>query len=505
MDTNTITMNRIVKTFPGVKALNGVSFDLHPGEIHALIGENGAGKSTLMNILMGIYQPDSGEILIQGDKHEIHSPVEAIALGISMVPQELSLVPNATVAENLFLGNEIRFQSGLIDWQETRKQAKLLLGDLGVTINVDAIVENLSVAYQQLVQIARSLATGANVLIFDEPTASLTATEVETLFAILKKIRKNNKSIVFISHHLEEIVQITDRVTIMRDGAVVHQGDTKDITIDEIIALMAGCKDIRSNKSRKRSFEKNPILSVRDFSKIGEFSNINFDVYKGEIFGIGGLVGSKRTELINSIFGLTKKTSGHTFFKGKEIDITSPDQAIAIGIGYLPEERRRDGIFPILSVKENLVVTLYNKICSFFGINFKKAENVTKNYIEKLRIKTPSSEAEIKNLSGGNQQKVILSRWLARNVDLLFLDEPTRGIDVNAKFEIYELIRELSDNGLTVLIVSSEHDELLTLTDRIMVMHEGRCKGILTTSETKPEDILMTALKKTRDNYANKE
>ena len=495
MDTHIVKMSNIVKTFPGVKALKSVSFDLRPGEIHALIGENGAGKSTLMNVLMGIYHPDSGEILVQGNKQEIHSPVEAITLGISMVPQELSLVPNATVAENLFLGNEIRFQGGLINWQETKKQAKLLLDDLGVSISVDALVENLSVAYQQLVQIARSLATGANVLIFDEPTASLTANEVETLFSIFRKIRRNNKSIVFISHHLEEIIQITDRVTIMRDGAVVHQGDTKDITIDEIIAFMAGRNDVQRGKSRNRSVEKKTILSIRDFSKTGEFHDINFDVYKGEIFGIGGLVGSKRTELINSIFGLTKKTSGRTFFQGKEINIISPDQAITFGIGYLPEERRRDGIFPILSVKENLMITLYARICGFLGINFKKAENITKNYIEKLRIKTPSGEVEIKNLSGGNQQKVILSRWLARNVDLLILDEPTRGIDVNAKYEIYELIRDLSDNGLTVLIVSSEHEELLALTDRIMVMHEGRNKGILITSETKQEDILMTALK----------
>lgn len=495
MEDYAVKMIDIVKTFPGVKALNNATFDLRPGEIHALIGENGAGKSTLMNILMGIYHPDSGKIVIQGNDQEIHSPVEAISLGISMVPQELSLVPSATVAENLFLGNEIKFRSGLIDWQKTRKQAKKLLDDLGVAISVDTIVDTLSVAYQQLVQIARSLATGANVLIFDEPTASLTAAEVETLFKIFKKIRNDNKSIVFISHHLEEIIQITDRITIMRDGNVVHCGDTKDITIDEIIMLMANRQDVQIEKHRGRVIGDKPILSVRNFSRTGEFSDVSFDVYEGEIFGIGGLVGSKRTELINAIFGLSKKSSGEIIFKGNPIDIKSPDQAISYGIGYLPEERRRDGIFPILSVRENLSITLYEKIRSFFGINFYNLEKITAEYIKKLKIKTPSGATEIKNLSGGNQQKVILSRWLARNIDLLILDEPTRGIDVNAKFEIYELLKDLSDKGLTILIVSSEHEELLSLTDRIMVMHEGQSKGILNTSETKQEDILMAALK----------
>jgi ABC-type sugar transport system, ATPase component len=495
MENLALKMTNISKSFPGVKALKNVSFELKKGEIHALIGENGAGKSTLMNVLMGIYRPEVGEIYVDGKKCEIQSTVDAVALGIGMVPQELSLVPEATVAENIFIGNENKNKFGLINWKETSKNAKKFVNQIGVSIDVNAVVKDLSVAYQQLVQIARTLAAGAHILIFDEPTASLTGSEVDLLFKVMRQLKNEGKSIVFISHHLEELKIITDRITIMRDGEVAYTDDTENLEVDQIIKHMAN-REAKVSTKKVRKTSEDIILSVKNLSREKEFTDVSFDVHNGEIFGIGGLVGSKRTELINAIYGITKRSSGTMEFKGKLVDINSPQRAIDLGMGYLPEERRKDGIFPILSVAENLTITTYKKLNSILGINFKETKKITSDYIEKLNIRTPDKEALIKNLSGGNQQKVILSRWLALNVDLLILDEPTRGIDVNAKFEIYELIKSLAEKGLTVIIVSSEHEELLTLTDRIMVMHEGRVKGFLNSAEASQEDILMLALKK---------
>jgi len=500
MENLALKMTNISKSFPGVKALKNVSFELKKGEIHALIGENGAGKSTLMNVLMGIYRPEVGEIYVDGKKCEIQSTVDAVALGIGMVPQELSLVPEATVAENIFIGNENKNKFGLINWKETSKNAKKFVNQIGVSIDVNAVVKDLSVAYQQLVQIARTLAAGAHILIFDEPTASLTGSEVDLLFKVMRQLKNEGKSIVFISHHLEELKIITDRITIMRDGEVAYTDDTENLEVDQIIKHMAN-REAKVSTKKVRKTSEDIILSVKNLSREKEFTDVSFDVHNGEIFGIGGLVGSKRTELINAIYGITKRSSGTMEFKGKLVDINSPQRAIDLGMGYLPEERRKDGIFPILSVAENLTITTYKKLNSILGINFKETKKITSDYIEKLNIRTPDKEALIKNLSGGNQQKVILSRWLALNVDLLILDEPTRGIDVNAKFEIYELIKSLAEKGLTVIIVSSEHEELLTLTDRIMVMHEGRVKGFLNSAEANQEDILMLALKNKGDYF----
>jgi ABC-type sugar transport system ATPase subunit len=493
MDSPALEMLGINKTFSGVQALRDVSFSLGKAEIHALIGENGAGKSTLMNVLMGTYRPDSGEVRLNGAACSIHSPVDAIARGIGMVPQELSLIPEATVAENLFLGNENRNALGFIDWKKTESAASALLKRLGVSLDVTARVSQLSVAYQQLVQVARTLATGANILIFDEPTASLTGKEVDLLFSIMRQLKAEGKSIVFISHRLEELKTITDRITIMRDGQVVHVDETANLSVDKIVEYMVN-REIKAHERERRAVGDKVLLSVRNLTRPREYTDVTFDVRKGEIFGIGGLVGSKRTELVNSIFGITRKASGTVTFKGKEIDIRSPGQAIACGIGYVPEERRRDGLFPVLDVGENISITLYRKMRGPFGIKYGQTGAIVEDYIEKLKIKTPSPRVPIRNLSGGNQQKAILSRWIAQDVDLLILDEPTRGIDVNAKYEIYQLIRQLADSGLTVIIVSSEHNELLTLCDRIMVMHEGQVKGFLDASVSTAEDILKMAL-----------
>lgn len=494
MSNKILKMQNISKLFPGVKALDKVNFEVETGEIHGLVGENGAGKSTLMKVLMGIYKADEGKIIFKDKIENITSPSYSTSIGIGMVPQELNLNPYVSAAENIYLGNEIRNSVGGIDWKKTKSEASKILKTIGINIDPSRIVNRLSVAQRQLIQIARVLVTGADLLIFDEPTAALTISETEFLLNLMLQLKKQGKSIVFITHHLEELISTTDRLTIMRDGSVVKVSKTSEITIDSIIEHMAG-KKIAKMQRAERVIGDEILLKIEDFLRGSEFSDVSFEVKKGEIFGVGGLVGSGRTELMNAIFGLTHKSSGKMIFEGKEVTIKSPSHAIKLGMGYVPEERRLHGIFPILSVRENLVISIYDKISKTMRIRYGEAEKVSKEYIGKIRIKTPNTSTPIQNLSGGNQQKVILSRWLARNVKLLVLDEPTRGIDVNAKGEIYNLIREITKQGVTVIIVSSEHEELLLLTDRVMIMHEGKVKGIKDTANLKQQDILEVALK----------
>lgn len=494
MSKNILQMKNISKFFPGVRALSNVDFTVTAGEIHGLIGENGAGKSTLMKVLMGLYKADEGKIFFKDKSVNITSPSLATSIGIGMVPQELNLNPYVSAAENIFLGNEIKNKLGKIDWKKIKSESVKILKTIGSDVDPNAIVENLSVAQQQLIQIARLLATGADLLIFDEPTASLTITETEFLLKLMKKLKEQGKTLIFITHRLKELLSTTDRITVMRDGHVVNVCETKDITIDSLIEDMAG-KKIAKLERVNRECSDETVLKVKNFSRGREFSNVSFEVKKGEIFGLGGLIGAGRTELMNAVFGLTKVTEGKVYFNDKEVKIKNPKQAIKLGIGYVPEERRHHAIFPILSVRENSVISVYDRLFKALKINYKEAEKITNEYIEKLKIKTPSSSTPIQSLSGGNQQKVILARWLARNAQLLILDEPTRGIDVNAKTEIYQLIRSLSEMGVTIIVVSSEHEELLLLTDRIMIMHEGKVKGIHNTKDLEQQDILEIALK----------
>ena len=494
MSKNILQMKNISKFFPGVRALSNVDFTVTAGEIHGLIGENGAGKSTLMKVLMGLYKADEGKIFFKDKSVNITSPSLATSIGIGMVPQELNLNPYVSAAENIFLGNEIKNKLGKIDWKKIKSESVKILKTIGSDVDPNAIVETLSVAQQQLIQIARLLATGADLLIFDEPTASLTITETEFLLKLMKKLKEQGKTLIFITHRLKELLSTTDRITVMRDGHVVNVCETKDITIDSLIEDMAG-KKIAKLERVNRECSDETVLKVENFSRGREFSNVSFEVKKGEIFGLGGLIGAGRTELMNAVFGLTKVTEGKVYFNDKEVKIKNPKQAIKLGIGYVPEERRHHAIFPILSVRENSVISVYDRLFKALKINYKEAEKITNEYIEKLKIKTPSSSTPIQSLSGGNQQKVILARWLARNAQLLILDEPTRGIDVNAKTEIYQLIRSLSEMGVTIIVVSSEHEELLLLTDRIMIMHEGKVKGIHNTKDLEQQDILEIALK----------
>jgi len=491
-----LELRNIHKSFPGTKVLQDVHFTLRKGEIHALIGENGAGKSTLMNILMGIHQPSEGTIVVRGEKQVITSPSKAQALGIGMVPQELNLVPQATVAENIFLGMErLSGRFPRIAWQKMRSEAEQIMARLGVRIDVDAPAGSLSAAYQQLVQIARALAFEADILIFDEPTASLTIKEAERLFGILTQLKNEQRSIIYISHHLEEIKRIADRVSVMRDGRLVVTGETSGMSVDEMIRHMIG-KDMEQIHVKRRpdTAGRKELLRVERLSRKKEFRDVSFHIDEGEILGIAGLVGAGRTELANAIFGVSKPDEGEMYWEGRKIHIGSQRDAIGIGIGYVPEERRRLGIFPVLSVTENLTMPLLSAVLKWSGIDSSRERKLIHRYIGELKIKTSSPDKQIRLLSGGNQQKVILARWLAKKVKLLILDEPTRGIDVGAKREIHELIRKLAAEGMSVLLISSELEEVIQLSDRIMVLHEGRVKGFFDAAEVTKEQLLSTAL-----------
>lgn len=490
-----IEMKGVTKIFPGTRALDKVDLSIKPGEIHALLGENGAGKSTLMNCLVGQYIMDEGEILMDGKPIKISSPQEASSNHIVIVPQELNLIPEASIAENIFLGNE-RVNGVKINWKTAEKEAAELLKLLNVEIDVTQKVKYLSAAYQQLVSIARALAYSPRVLILDEPTAVLTNKEADSLFASMQRLKKEGTSMIFITHHLDEVMAQADRATIMRDGQLVKVTEIKDITKEEIVTNMAG-KKVTESQHVIRKVSDEVFFEAKNLTREGEFENVSFTVRKGEILAVSGLVGAGRTEVFKSVFGITRpEPGGKMYIEGKEVDIADPRVAIRLGMGYVSEERRHDGITPGMSVMENMVLPSYDQLKKNGLIDYKKASEVTDQYISRFRIKTAGRDALIKNLSGGNQQKVIVARWMAKGIRMLIMDEPTRGIDVNAKAEIHALVRELADNGVAVVVISSEMEEVLALGDRIMVMHQGHTKGFIDDVEyTTEEDVLQMAFK----------
>lgn len=488
-----IEMKGITKIFPGTKALDQVDLSIKTGEIHALLGENGAGKSTLMNVLTGQYIMDEGEIFMDGNPVKISSPKDAFGRNIVLVPQELNLIPDATIAENIFLGNE-RAKGGMIRWGDAQKEAAQLLKLLDVEIDVTQKVKKLSAAYQQLVSIARALAYQPRVLILDEPTAVLTNREAESLFASMQRLKQAGTAMVFITHHLDEVLEQADRMTIMRDGKLVKVAKVKDMTKEDIITSMAGRK-VEESKHVSRKVSDEIFFEAKNLTREGEFSDVNFKVRKGEILCVAGLVGAGRTEIFKTVFGITQKEpGGRMFVEGKEVEIRDPRVAIKLGMGYVSEERRHDGITPGMSVLENMMLPSYDQLKKGGLINFKEASRITDNYIDKFKIKTAGREQLIKNLSGGNQQKVIVARWMAKGIKMLIMDEPTRGIDVNAKGEIHQLVRELADNGVAVVVISSEMEEVLALADRVMVVHQGKIKGYIEDVDmTTEEDVLKVA------------
>lgn len=489
-----LEMREITKEFPGVKALNSVTLEVRPGTVHALMGENGAGKSTLMKCLFGIYTPDGGEMLLNGRRLELRSSKDALDQGISMIHQELHPIPHRSVAENVWLGR-FPMKGILVDHKKMMRDTEALFHNLNMDINPKALVGSLSVSKVQSIEIAKAVSFNAKVIVMDEPTSSLTGNEVEQLFRIIRDLRSRGVSIIYISHKMEEILRISDEVTIMRDGAKIGTWAASKLTTDLIISRMVG-RDLSQRFPPRDNVPGSTLMKVEGLSSANSksFKDVSFELKRGEILGIGGLVGSQRTELVEAIFGMRALASGRIQLNGKDVRIKSPVDAIRHKIALLTEERRTTGIFPVLSIYENTVISnlgRYQRPSLLLDRKRMKAD--VENSIQRLRVKTPSSSQLIKNLSGGNQQKVLLARWLLTEPDILLLDEPTRGIDVGAKYEIYTIIADLAKQGKSVIMISSEMPELLGMSDRVLVMNEGRLSGIVDGRTATEQEVMRLA------------
>jgi len=490
----------LCKSFPGVRALHNVSINVKPGSVHALVGENGAGKSTLMKCLFGIYEPDSGDVLLNGNKVKFDNSRQALNAGISMIHQELLPVPFRSVMENLWLGRYPKHSIGpikLIDHKKMYADTVELFKGLEMDIPPKIWVRELSVSKVQSLEIAKAVSQNSRVIIMDEPTSSLTEHEVSQLFTIIRRLRDQGVAIIYISHKIEEILNIADEVTIMRDGQHIGTYGVKELTIDLIIKHMVG-RDLTHRFPPKTNVPGEPILEVKNLTSAMEhsFVDVSFNVRRGEIFGIGGLVGAQRTELVESLFGLRPIQSGAVYINNKEQVIKSPAQAKLKKLALVTEERRVTGIIPMRSVKDNMILANLGKYVNKIGlIDERKGEADTRDNIKTLNVRTPSTKTLIRDLSGGNQQKVLFARWFLTEPDILILDEPTRGIDVGAKYEIYNIIIELANQGKCVIMITSEMPELLGISDRIMVMCEGRVTGILEAKNANQEEIMRLATK----------
>lgn len=489
-----LEMKGIVKSFGPVKALKGVDFDLRTGEVHALMGENGAGKSTLMKVLTGIYGANEGTIHYNGKQVEYSKPKEAMDDGIVIVHQELNMMNHLTVAQNIFIGREEINQGLFINDNAGNKKAKELFKLLKLDINPQEKVGNLTVGKQQMVEIAKALSMDAKIIVFDEPTAALTESEINELFAIIDDLRAKGVGIIYISHRMDEIARITDRVTVMRDGEYVGTVNTKETTKDEIIAMMVGRTIYEDPKAVSVVPEGAPVvLEVEHLNSGSHVKDVSFVLHKGEILGFSGLMGAGRTEVARLLFGADKKDSGTIKINGKEVDIKNPQDAIREGIGYLSEDRKRYGCIVDMTIANNTVMTNLDKYIKGGFIDDGEIIKVSDEFVKQLRTKTPSSKQLVRNLSGGNQQKVVIAKWLEQNSDILIFDEPTRGIDVGAKSEIYSLMNELVAQGKSIIMISSELTEILRMSDRIVVMCEGRKTGELDISQATQERILALA------------
>ena len=484
----------VSKSFPGVRALNQVSFNLKVGEVLALLGENGAGKSTLVKILSGVYTKDEGIIKIFGEEVEGMNPLKAREKGIAIIHQELNMCAHLTVTENIFLGREI-IQNGMLRDKEMGKEAKRILDELNVDIDPDAVVGNLSVSKQQMVEIAKALSTNAQVIIMDEPTSALTSKEIDDLFTIIKKLKAEGRSIIYISHKLEELQYIIDRVMILRDGEYITSMDFKDTSLKEIIAYMVG-REIKEKFPRVESEKGKKLLEIKNLNAGNLVRDISFDLYQGEIVGIAGLMGAGRTETTRAIFGADPKQSGDIILLGNSLQIDKPMDSIKYGIVLVPEDRKRDGLCTKLSVSDNISLPNLDTLCDRFGVVSRKKEmEMTEKTVNDLQIRLANADVDSGSLSGGNQQKVVVGKWLARNSKVVIFDEPTRGIDVAAKVEIYNLMNDLKEKGIGVLFVSSELPEILGISDRIIVMCDGRITKELDRTEATQDLILEYATK----------
>jgi ribose transport system ATP-binding protein len=491
-----VEMENISKRYPGVVALNSVKFNLKPGEVHCLLGENGAGKSTLIKILSGAISPDEGSINISGEEVKIESPTHARQLGINTIYQELDLIGKLSAAENIFLGNEILKNKFSINWKEVYQRSQELIHRLGLDFDTRTPVDELSVALKQMVAVAKSIAFESKVLIMDEPSAVLTDKELDILFKIINQLKAEGIGIIYISHRLEEIFKIGDRITVFRDGEHINTMEIEGLDENKIITMMVG-RELKNQFSYKsKEIGKEVAMSVKNLSRKGVLSDISFELYKGEVLGISGLVGAGRTELARCIVGADLYDEGEIYLNEKEVKIKSPKVAKKLGIGLVPEERKTEGLVLVHSVKENTIMTILKKLSKYGILNIKSINNLVEKYITDLKIKTPSMNEKISNLSGGNQQKVVLAKWMAVNCKVLILDEPTRGIDVGAKAEIYKLITQLADEGLSIILISSEIPEILNLSTRVLVMSQGTITKEFKKEEATQESILRYSIPK---------
>ena len=491
-----VRMEGIHKTFPGVKALQDAQISLNAGEVHVLMGENGAGKSTLMKILCGSYQADSGSIAIDGKPVKITSPHSARQNGIVMIHQELLMAENVTVAENIFMGREFLHHGipGLINRKKMEEEAdRILNGTLQANIPVNLPVNQLSVAHKQMVEIAKALSTNARVIVMDEPTSSLGESEIQTLFSLIRQLKSQGTCIVYISHRMEEIFEIGDRVTVMRDGCFVQTCQLSTIDMDTLVQLMVGRK-LEEKYPVHKALPGDTILKVKHLNRKGELFDINLEVRRGEVLGIFGLVGAKRTEMAKAIFGARPIDSGEVEIQGQTVKIRSTKDAIRNGIALIPEDRKLEGLVGIMSVRDNIALPILPALRKGLFLSRKKASQIAEQYIEKLSIKTPDLHRAVRNLSGGNQQKVVIAQWLASNSKVVIFDEPTRGIDVGAKLEIYRIMNQLLEQGTGIIMISSEMPELLGVSDRIVVMKAGHLVAEFSKNSATQEEILKCAM-----------
>lgn len=486
-----LRMEHITKTFPGVVALSDVSLSLREGEVHALCGENGAGKSTLMKVLAGVHQAEEGEILIDGNKVIIEDTNKAHELGINIIFQEFNLCPHLSVADNIWLDRQPK-KMGFINEKELIKKTQKILDELGVAISPKTLVRNLSVAEQQMVEIAKAMSFNSRILVLDEPTAALTESEIDKLFIIIHKLKEKGVGMFYISHRLEELERITDTVSVIRDGQYIGTKDFKDVSIEEIVQMMVG----RELNDKFPTYERKigPVIFEARNVQNSKVDVDKIQVRSGEILGIAGLMGAGRTELARAIFGADTTDNKEIFIDSKEVRINNIQEAIKHGIGYITEDRKKDGLALSMDVEKNINLAYLPQLCKNFFVDESEANRNADEYIESLKIKTPSKKQLAGNLSGGNQQKIVLAKWLCNDIKVLIFDEPTRGIDVGAKYEVYELMNRLSDNGVAIIMISSELPEILGMSDRILVMQGGKVRGELSKEEASQEEILRYAV-----------
>ncbi len=490
-----LELEGISKYFPGIKALDDINFKARRGEVHALIGENGAGKSTLVKVITGVHKPTSGEIKLNGNVMDFATVLDAQAVGITAIHQEASMFMELSVAENIYMGHHIKRGGKFspLNWKEMKNKTKELLDKLELDIRPEALVKNLSVAQRHMVEIAKALSIDSDVIIMDEPTSALSLHEVEELYKIVRQLKKENKAIIFISHKFEEIFEICDYFTVMRDGKYVGEGSIKDSSIDVIVEMMVG-------RSLDQMYPKTevkigaPILQVDGLSRAGYFKDISFTLHRGEILGFFGLVGAGRSEVMRAIFGIDKYDRGTLSLNGIGIKIKDPAAAMKYKIAYIPEDRQSQGAVLKMNIRENITLALLDELCTFGVLNKKKENRISERYSKKMEVKAAGLKVDVDTLSGGNQQKVVLAKWLATEPDILILDEPTKGVDVGTKARVHEFISELASRGLAVILVSSELPEILGMSDNVIVMHEGVKTGEFTRKEADSETVIKAAV-----------